>query len=181
LTTTTGDLIYAASANTPARLGIGSTGNVLTVSGGVPVWSAPAGGGKVLQVVQGTTSTENTTTSSSFSDTGLTATITPSATSSKILAFVMQNGSTKEVNNSITVRLLRGATNILETQQFTFYTATSMVFFGIVNMSYLDSPSSTSALTYKTQFASPQGSAVQVNKNGSATSLSTLVLMEIGA
>ena len=44
LTSATGDLIYASSANTPARLAIGSTGNILTVSGGVPVWSAPAGG-----------------------------------------------------------------------------------------------------------------------------------------
>ena len=39
LTTTTGDLIYAASANTPARLGIGSTNQFLSVSGGVPVWA----------------------------------------------------------------------------------------------------------------------------------------------
>ena len=45
LTTTTGDIIYASAANTPARLGIGSTGQVLTVSGGVPAWSAAAGGG----------------------------------------------------------------------------------------------------------------------------------------
>jgi hypothetical protein len=45
LTTTTGDIIYASSANTPQRLGIGSTGNVLTVSAGIPSWSAPAAGG----------------------------------------------------------------------------------------------------------------------------------------
>jgi hypothetical protein len=43
--TTTGDIIYASSGSTPARLGIGSTGNVLTVAGGVPTWAAPAGGG----------------------------------------------------------------------------------------------------------------------------------------
>ena len=48
LTTTTGDIIYASGANTPARLGIGSTGNVLTVASGVPSWSAPAGGGMTL-------------------------------------------------------------------------------------------------------------------------------------
>lgn len=42
LLTTTGDTIYASSASTPARLGIGSTGQVLTVSGGVPVWSTPS-------------------------------------------------------------------------------------------------------------------------------------------
>ena len=43
--TTTGDIIYSSSGSTPARLGIGSTGNVLTVAGGVPSWAAPAGGG----------------------------------------------------------------------------------------------------------------------------------------
>ena len=39
LTTTTGDIIYASSANTPARLGIGSSGQVLQVSGGIPSWA----------------------------------------------------------------------------------------------------------------------------------------------
>jgi hypothetical protein len=38
LTTTTGDIIYASSANTPARLGIGSSGQVLSVSAGIPSW-----------------------------------------------------------------------------------------------------------------------------------------------
>ena len=42
LTTTTGDIIYASGANTPARLGIGSTDQILKVSGGVPVWATPA-------------------------------------------------------------------------------------------------------------------------------------------
>ena len=41
--TTTGDTIYSSSGSTPARLGIGSTGNVLTVAGGVPSWASPAG------------------------------------------------------------------------------------------------------------------------------------------
>jgi len=44
LTTTTGDIIYASAANTPARLAIGSTDQVLKVSGGIPAWGAPAGG-----------------------------------------------------------------------------------------------------------------------------------------
>jgi hypothetical protein len=43
LTTTTGDIIYASGANTPARLAVGSTDDVLTVAGGVPTWAAPAG------------------------------------------------------------------------------------------------------------------------------------------
>lgn len=45
LLTTTGDTIYASGASTPARLGIGTTGQVLTVSGGVPVWSTLSAGG----------------------------------------------------------------------------------------------------------------------------------------
>jgi hypothetical protein len=40
--TTTGDTIYSSSGSTPARLGIGSTGQVLTVAGGVPSWAAAA-------------------------------------------------------------------------------------------------------------------------------------------
>ncbi len=44
LTSSTGDIIYASSANTPARLGIGSTGQVLSVSGGVPAWATPLSG-----------------------------------------------------------------------------------------------------------------------------------------
>ena len=43
LLTTTGDTIYASAASTPARLGVGSTGQVLTVAGGVPTWATPAG------------------------------------------------------------------------------------------------------------------------------------------
>ena len=46
--TTTGDIYYASAANTPARLGIGSTDQVLKVTGGVPTWAAPAAGGMTL-------------------------------------------------------------------------------------------------------------------------------------
>jgi hypothetical protein len=48
LTTTTGDIIYASGANTPARLGIGSTGQVLGVSGGVPSWTTPTNSAMVF-------------------------------------------------------------------------------------------------------------------------------------
>lgn len=55
--TTLGDIEYrSSSANVNTRLGIGSTGDVLTVSGGVPTWSAPAaGGGMTLINTGGTT------------------------------------------------------------------------------------------------------------------------------
>jgi len=48
--TTTGDTIYSSSGSTPARLGIGSTGQVLTVAGGIPSWATPAGGSRSYAV-----------------------------------------------------------------------------------------------------------------------------------
>ena len=48
--TTTGDIIYASAANTPARRGIGSTGQVLTVSGGLPVWATPTSVGNFTHI-----------------------------------------------------------------------------------------------------------------------------------
>jgi hypothetical protein len=56
--TTTGDTIYSSSGSTPARLGIGTTGQVLTVAGGVPSWATPAGGGAALTQIT-PTSTAN--------------------------------------------------------------------------------------------------------------------------
>ena len=65
LLTTTGDTIYASGASTPARLGIGSTGQVLTVSGGVPAWSTPAGGGSLTLLY--TNTWDNSVTNYTFS------------------------------------------------------------------------------------------------------------------
>jgi hypothetical protein len=59
--TTTGDTIYSSSGSTPARLGIGSTGQVLTVAGGVPSWATPAGGGGMTLLSTTTLSGSSTT------------------------------------------------------------------------------------------------------------------------
>ena len=66
--TTTGDTIYSSSGSTPARLGIGSTGNVLTVAGGVPTWAAPASGGGMTLLTSGALSGSSTV--FSFTSTG---------------------------------------------------------------------------------------------------------------
>jgi hypothetical protein len=63
LTTTTGDIIYASAANTPARLAIGSTDQVLKVSGGIPAWGAA---GSTLVGVQATLSSEQTISTSTY-------------------------------------------------------------------------------------------------------------------
>jgi len=64
--TTTGDIIYSSSGTTQARLGIGSTGQVLTVASGVPSWATPAAGGG-FTLLSTTTLTSTTTTVSSIS------------------------------------------------------------------------------------------------------------------
>ena len=66
--TTTGDTIYSSSGSTPARLAIGSTGNVLTVAGGVPTWAAPAAGGSFTLLSTTSLSGTSTTISSISQD-----------------------------------------------------------------------------------------------------------------
>ena len=71
--------------------------------------------GTVLQVVQGTTSTEVSSSSSTFADTGLSASITPSSASSKILILVSHgtiNKSSASSSNRMTIRLVRGSTTL---------------------------------------------------------------------
>jgi hypothetical protein len=182
--TTTGDTIYSSSGSTPARLGIGSTGQVLTVAGGLPSWATPAaGGGKVLQVINATTSTQVSNSTSTFADTGLTATITPSSASSKVLVFVSQNGVQKNGDTAVVIKLLRGATQIVFlTDSAGNAGLSSTIDCGTVGTTYLDSPATTSATTYKTQFSNylPDGTC-RVQNFKATSSTSTITLMEIGA
>lgn len=147
------------------------------VSGYVPYANLPAG--SVLQVVYGSYSTENTTTSSAYSDTGLTATITPKYSTSKILVIFNNNGSGKQNNDTrLSIKLLRGSTTLITSEVIAAYTNSSASM-GVGSCSgvYLDSPSTTSATTYKTQFSSVSNVATAIVQwNGST---STITLMEI--
>ena len=178
--TTLGDLAYSsATANTNTRLGIGSTGNVLTVAGGVPTWAAPAGGGKLLQVVAATYATETQSTTSTYVDTGLTATITPSSATSKVLVIMTQNGVAKNGDTAVNLRLVRGATTLAQIGVLLLSTSTSLYQEGNGNIAYLDSPATTSATTYKTTFNS--GSNISFTRVQNNSSVSSIILMEIGA
>ena len=184
--TTTGDTIYSSSGSTPARLGIGTTGQVLTVAGGVPSWATPAGGGgKVLQVVQGTLATSASTTSGTLSDTGLTASITPSSATSKVLVMItmpIYASKSATVYPLISyVKVLRGATALSNTWEYPEFSVggnVSKEMEAVFAFTYLDSPSTTSSTTYKTQFAAyNSGTTFVCFQNTTAT----IVLMEIGA
>ncbi|MFZ9922720.1 MAG: hypothetical protein ACO3E4_07405 [Candidatus Nanopelagicaceae bacterium] len=179
-----GDLIVGDAADAVQRLAIGSNGNVLTVDTSVDgkiKWAAPAaGGGKVLQVVFAETSTEAVNTTSTFADTGTTATITPSSATSKILVMVTHNGVAKDTNNTaVRIRLMRGATTI---QQFAgnAYGAANRID-GTAATVYLDSPNTTSATTYKTQFMSTTNQANAKINVTDPNDKSSIILMEIGA
>lgn len=178
-----GDLISATAADTPARLAVGTNGQVLTADSTAATglkWATAAAGGKVLQVIMGTYATETSSSSSTFADTGLTATITPSSSSSKVLVLVAQNGCTKDVNDTaVNLRLLRGATEITIAYLAGFSGAADNNAPGGLPLTYLDSPATTSATTYKTQFSSYSNNArARVQWN---SSVSTIILMEIGA
>ena len=147
-------------------------------SGTVPAARMPAG--SVIQVVNATTGSTGTSTSTTFADTSLTATITPSSSSNKILVTVHQSGLGKsEANeNYARYRLLRGASVICNFEMQAGFTLTSIRnLVGGSGCSYLDSPSTTSATTYKTQYnTSGAGDTVVVQAN---SSISTITLMEI--
>ena len=135
--------------------------------------------------------------SSSFTDiTGLSVAITPSSTSNKVMVIVHTNTSTASGNNAL-LRLLRGSTVILQGpntasgsepggEGFSSGNGPSAIqFAGAYSCSFLDSPSTTSATTYKTQFANNQSSASpniyinSLNNNSGEDGVSTITLMEI--
>jgi hypothetical protein len=142
--------------------------------------AAASAGGKVLQVVTATYSTQTNSSSTSFADTGLTATITPSATSSKILMIAsisfIKSGS--DTNQGVFFKMLRASTAIADSGNLG-YTGSALAQYGQWSNSVLDSPSSTSALIYKVQFAANAAAASVSAQANSSTS--SIVLLEIGA
>ena len=138
--------------------------------------------GSVLQVVTGTLNTQFSTASISVTSTGLTASITPSSASNKILAIISVGSFNGNVQNSGPfMTLLRNGTNVVSTGA----TLNSLAFLQVnlasggalympSSFSFLDSPSTTSAIAYAVGTAAQAGT-VLVNTIG----LSTITLMEI--
>lgn len=165
---------------------LGSDGKVPMsgLSGILAKGQLPAG--TVLQVVQGTTTTVSTKSGSTYEDTGLSATITPSSASSKILVLVHQSVETYASNAThMGLKIQRNGTDILRNDRvWGDNTNAANDLMGTASLSVLDSPATTSAVVYKTQYAATvnntgsYGNYVAVQPAGSV-SPSMITLMEI--
>jgi hypothetical protein len=150
-------------------------GSTITGSQSIPKSTLPTG--SVLQVVFASTGTTTNTTTSTYIDSGLTASITPSSSTSKILVTAYCGQVVKTASDcQMNLQILRGSTGI-------FLAAALNNNFAVAEASnptlvYLDSPATTSSTTYKVQFSDrdSQGT-VSFNVNGTAT----ITLMEIAA
>ena len=145
-----------------------------------------AGGGKVLQVVQANKQDMTSTTSTSYVDiSGMSVSITPSSSSNKILVFFSANTSTQ--NHDAQGKLLRDSTDIVgtgATNNATMYLRTSS---GDVitptNSMYLDSPNSSSSVTYKLQWRAVSNTVYLNRRMGDTAfgTISNITAMEISA
>jgi hypothetical protein len=141
--------------------------------------------GSVLQVVNSSTSTQVESSYATATDLGLSATITPKFSTSKILVLVSANGL--GVRDTVTYwsgYLVRGSTNIGGFGNYLTGAVAAAGWWG-ASLSVLDSPATTSATTYKLQGLRGSGTAncifnVSTGSAGTGT-ISTITLMEIAA
>jgi hypothetical protein len=143
------------------------------VTGTILTTTSPKAG-NVLQVVEGNLASTFSTSNSSPTDTGLSATITPSSTSSKILALLDAHGGQSAGNRSCFYYLVRSSTTIKEADNL----APTLSNFNLpMVLMELDSPSTASAVTYKIQMATDGVGTVTMKSSGNQ--ISSLILMEI--
>jgi hypothetical protein len=144
-------------------------GMILASGQSIPSAALPVG--SVLQVVQGSTQATVSTTSTTPLATGLTATITPKFTTSKVLVLISGgNFYTGAAVQQIGCYLYRnGSTPAgVSSGGFTFYYGNSSALQGSYSASFLDSPASTSAQTYSLSIASTNGGVSNVVSNGNS-------------
>jgi hypothetical protein len=155
-----GNNIINESADT---ITIGASGDTVTIPSGATISNlgTATGFGKVLQVVQSSQSSVVSLTSTSYTDTGLSGTITPTSSSSKIYVVTFaQFGvpSSASSGDDVFIRLLRDATVIggagnIDADSICMVNESGGNFESrYLTINYLDSPSTTSAITYKLQF-----------------------------
>lgn len=167
----------------------------------IPTSGVPTGGGgSIVQIVSSTKTDTASVTGITFGDVGLSVTITPRSSTNKILVLVQANISSS-VGYSMKGRLMRGSTPIhigdaasnhpraTAEATGTYNNVDNSYNAAQVNMMYLDSPSTTSATTYKVQYASYATYVVYINRSGAdldtagydARTASSITLMEVSA
>ena len=157
----------------------GSADQVLKTDGsGNLGFATSGGGGKILQVVSASDNTSRSTTSTSFvtASSSLTLNITPSSASSKI--YLLLSTSMLINANDGAVTLYRDSTN-LGHSDYGFYYCHVQANYTMATLNHLDSPSSTSELTYALYFRNVTGSSTITM--GNETGKGNLIAMEIGA
>lgn len=152
--------------------------------------------GKILQVVQTTKTDTFTTASTSYVDlTGLSVAITPSSTSSKVLVMTSTNCSNVSGGYNTMIKLVRGITDVFigdsasSRAQASAQSRLNDTNAGLtLTFSFLDSPNTTSATTYKIQIKSQTSGTAAVNRTSAdsdtsviARTASSIIAMEVGA
>ena len=168
--------ISAPNGNTDRTLVLPDEAGTVLTTAGVPASAMPAG--SVIQIVQGQVASEFSTTSGSDQDTGLKATITPISASNNILVIVSSMLRAAGGQCFVYQKLWRGAVG--STMIHNGYPIVGSIndtdFRGVGTVILLDSPSTTSAITYTVSINSAYASTVYMSSN---TSPSTITLMEI--
>ena len=192
-TSGTTDVVAAAIAGDGVMTLPTGTGTLATAA---YVDAAVAAGWKVLQVVSVTKTDTFSTTSSSFIDiTDLAVTITPSNVSSRILVLSSINAATQTGTNRAGLRLVRGSTAIGVGAAAGSRTLAAATVFSAdgndidnQNVTFVDSPATTSATTYKIQIISTGAGTIFCNRSSSDSdsstqyrTASTITVLEIGA
>jgi len=155
-------------------------------TGTLPFAQLPTG--SVLQVVYATLAADASTTSTSYSSTGLYGTITPKYATSKILVLSTSNGANvSTAAEALQVRLYRGTSgqgsgSSVGANNYIFQIGGGSNNYTTATISVLDSPASTSALTYTVmQSSSSSGVRVAFSYGYGSSNLATMILMEIAA
>tara|TARA_Y100001951_G_scaffold102210_1_gene108492 strand:+ start:473 stop:1105 length:633 start_codon:yes stop_codon:yes gene_type:complete len=192
-----GPATTTSNADVPFVLPVadGSSGQFLKTDGSKNLSFAAAGGGKLLQVVTASTDTAQSTTSTTYVDTGLTCNITTTG-SNKVLCMVSQSWWLKRDDSSGYggIKILRDSTKILKILEssvdqspyelgFTESNDPTRLF-GRFNATVLDTPGSAATYTYKTQCAVYQNSSngtFYTQAGGTVAGKSYITLMEIEA